>query len=173
MKAAKMSQRVANEVELHWQLHHSSILELLNYFEDSKYVYLVTELCEKGELFRFMQKHRPEKKFSEQEAVYLMKQIMIGLKYLHSHSIIHRDLKLSNLLLTDDFKVKIADFGLAVRLNDKNGEQQTLCGTPNYISPEVVQRQPYGLSTDIWSLGCMLVTMLTGCPPFEVCLLII
>ena len=79
----------------------------------------------------------------------------------------HRDLKLSNILLTDDKVVKIIDFGLAVQLADNSEERETLCGTPNYISPEVIQNRPYGLSADLWSLGCIMFALLTGTPPFE------
>ncbi|KAJ3412208.1 hypothetical protein HDV05_001118 [Chytridiales sp. JEL 0842] len=165
MKQANMSARVANEVEIHWQLRHPSILELLTYFEDNSNVYLVMELCPNGELFRFMQKRGVP--LTEPEARRVLEQLIWGLMYLHNHGIIHRDLKLSNLLLTRDFDVKIGDFGLAVKLMDPNGEQKTMCGTPNYISPEIVSRQPYGLSSDVWSLGCLMVTMLTGKPPFD------
>jgi serine/threonine protein kinase len=69
--------------------------------------------------------------------------------------------------LTHSFDLKIADFGLAVKLQDANSEQKTMCGTPNYISPEIVSRLPYGLASDTWSIGCMMVTMLTGSPPFQ------
>ncbi|TPX36160.1 hypothetical protein SmJEL517_g01652 [Synchytrium microbalum] len=165
MKASNMTRRVANEVEVHWQLHHSSVLELYNYFEDTQYVYLVMELCKQGELYRYIQKRKQP--LSEPEARHVLSQITRGLMYLHANGIIHRDLKLSNLLLTDNFDVKIADFGLAVKLSEPDGEQKTMCGTPNYISPEIVSRQPYGLMSDVWSLGCMVVTLLTGTPPFE------
>ncbi|KAI9100691.1 hypothetical protein DFS34DRAFT_615441 [Phlyctochytrium arcticum] len=165
MKAANMTLRVANEVEVHWQLHHPSILSLYNYFEDPSYVYLVMELCRNGELYGYI--HRRGEPLREEEARGVMTQIVRGVLYLHANGIIHRDLKLSNLLLTDQFDVKIADFGLAVKLSDPDGEQKTMCGTPNYISPEIVSRQPYGLASDVWSLGCMVVTILTGKPPFE------
>ena len=81
-------------------------------------------------------------------------------------------MKLSNLLLSHKFDLKIADFGLAVKLVDPHGEQKTMCGTPNYLSPEIVSRLPYGLSSDVWSLGCMMVTLLTGNPPFQVFMLV-
>lgn len=73
---------------------------------------------------------------------------------------------MSNILITDSKNVKIIDFGLAVQLKDIDEERNTLCGTPNYISPEVMN-QSYGLSTDVWSIGCILYAMLTGTPPFE------
>ena len=99
MKAAKMTQRVANEVQVHWQLHHSAILELYNYFEDQNFVYLVTELCSHGELFHYMQQCGG--RFTEAQTRSIMSQVIQGLDYLHSHSILHRDLKLSNILLND------------------------------------------------------------------------
>ena len=132
MKSANMTQRVANEVEIHWQLRHPAILEMFSYFEDHKNVYLVMELCTHGELFKYIQQRGSP--LSEAEARRVVEQIVHGLKYLHSHGIIHRDLKLSNLLLTRGYDIKIADFGLAVKLK-QDGEQKTMCGTPNYISP--------------------------------------
>ena len=103
MKAANMTRRVANEVEIHWQLRHPSILELFNYFEDDSYVYMVMELCKNGELYRYIQRRgRP---LSEPEARGVATQLVQGMLYLHSNGIIHRDLKLSNLLLTDSFRL--------------------------------------------------------------------
>ena len=165
MRAQHLTKRVANEVEIHWQLRHSSILELYNYFEDSEYVYLVMEICHGGNLFEYLQ--RSGGKLPEAQTRSVMYQLVNGLLYLHSNGIIHRDLKLSNLLLNEKYCLKIADFGLAVKLLDSSSEQKTMCGTPNYISPEIVSRLPYGLSSDVWSLGCMMVTLLTGSPPFQ------
>jgi polo-like kinase 4 len=103
MRSANMTARVANEVELHWQLHHPSVLQLYNYFEDSNYVYLVMELCRKGELFQYIQRRRGP--LTEPEARAAMITIIKGLQYLHNNGIIHRDLKLSNILLTDKFEL--------------------------------------------------------------------
>ena len=164
MKELNLTKRVANEVEIHWQLRHTSILELYNYFEDDLNVYLVMEICKQGELYKYLQKC---KKLSEPETRGIMVQLLNGMKYLHSNGILHRDLKLSNILLSSDYSLKIADFGLAVKLSDSRGEQKTMCGTPNYISPEIVSRQPYGLSSDAWAVGCLMVTLLTGTPPFQ------
>lgn len=86
---------------------------------------------------------------------------------MQSRGILHRDLKLSNILLADTGVVKIIDFGLAVQLLNLEEERETLCGTPNYIAPEVIKNKPYGLMTDLWSLGCILYALLTGTPPFE------
>ncbi|KAL5011937.1 hypothetical protein ScPMuIL_010488 [Solemya velum] len=163
MKAADMASRVRKEVEIHSRLNHPSILELYNYFEDDNYVYLVLELCD-GEL----NSHLKNKcgVLTEREACFFMEQIVEGMLYLHSHGILHRDLSLANLLLKDNLQIKIADFGLATQLNATDDKRYTICGTPNYISPEVASKSAHGLEADVWSLGCMLYTFLVGQPPF-------
>ncbi|XP_020844216.1 LOW QUALITY PROTEIN: serine/threonine-protein kinase PLK4 [Phascolarctos cinereus] len=165
MHKAGMVQRVQNEVKIHCQLKHPSILELYNYFEDSNYVYLILEICHNGEMNRYLKNRM--KPFSESEARQFMHQIITGMLYLHSHGILHRDLTLSNLLLTRNMNIKIADFGLATQLKMPNEKHYTLCGTPNYISPEVATRSAHGLESDVWSLGCMFYTLLIGRPPFD------
>ena len=89
-------------------------------------------------------------------------EVLTGLQHLHAQNIVHRDLKLSNLLLTSDMQVKISDFGLSVVLCSERGESGTMCGTPNYMSPEVISSSPHGLASDVWSLGCLLYECLTG-----------
>ncbi|XP_028397871.1 serine/threonine-protein kinase PLK4-like [Dendronephthya gigantea] len=165
MKDSGLVKRVKNEVEIHCQLKHPSILELFSFFEDPNYVYLVVELCENGEVNRFMKK--TGKPFSESQVRKIMSQVVNGLLYLHSHGILHRDLTLANLLLTKDMSVKIGDFGLATQLQLPNEKHYTMCGTPNFISPEVATRGPHGMESDVWSVGCMLYTLLVGKPPFE------
>ncbi|MGH0136815.1 UNVERIFIED_CONTAM: hypothetical protein FKN15_013332 [Acipenser sinensis] len=160
-----MVQRVRNEVEIHCQLKHPSILELYNYFEDSNYVYLVLEMCPNGEMSRYLKNRKGP--FSEDEARYFMHQIVRGMLYLHTHGILHRDLTLSNLLLSSSMSIKIADFGLATQLQLPNEKHFTMCGTPNYISPEIVTHSAHGLESDVWSLGCMFYAFLVGRPPFD------
>lgn len=164
MREDDMTVRVANEVKIHWVLEHPCILRLHNFFEDNENVYLVTEYCKGGELNKYI-----KQKFSKDESFvqHIFAQIVLGTIYLHSHGILHRDLKLNNILLGSDNIVKIADFGLSVRLNDIDSKQDTICGTPNYISPEIMDYKPYGLPADMWSLGCILVALLTGDPPFD------
>lgn len=96
-----------------------------------------------------------------------MHQIVKGMLYLHTHGILHRDLTLSNLLLTSNMNIKIADFGLATQLKLPTEKHFTMCGTPNYISPEVATRSAHGLESDVWSLGCMFYAFLMGRPPFD------
>lgn len=90
------------------------------------------------------------------------------MKYLHHHRVIHRDLKLGNLFLNDRMEVKIGDFGLATKLEFDGERKRTICGTPNYIAPEVLEgRFGHGYEADIWSIGVIIFTLLTGKPPFE------
>lgn len=165
MKAVSMNARVKKEVEIHSRLKHPSILELYNFFEDNNYVYLVLEMCHNGELQRYLRTQAQP--FSEEAARRIMRQIVEGILYLHSHGILHRDLSLSNLLLTKNNDVKIADFGLATQLQGPEEKHFTMCGTPNYISPEIAMRSAHGLEADVWSLGCMLYTLLVGHAPFD------
>ncbi|XP_066995879.2 serine/threonine-protein kinase PLK4 [Anabrus simplex] len=165
MQAAGMVERVRQEVAIHSRLKHPSILELYTFFEDVNYVYLVLELCHNGELQRYLKNHA--KVLSEEHACYILRQVVQGLLYLHSHNILHRDISLSNLLLTRNMQVKISDFGLATQLTRPDEKHMTMCGTPNYISPEVATRSSHGLEADVWGLGCTLYTILVGHPPFD------
>ncbi|KAL4482968.1 hypothetical protein ABPG74_018994 [Tetrahymena malaccensis] len=156
--------RLKNEIEIHLDLKHKNIVKMIKSFEDSENLYLVMEYCEGGDLFHYLKHH---KKLSEAEAKRITYRLAEGLKYLHDKSIIHRDLKLGNVLLSSDHQVKICDFGLAVRLNGNEQEKNTICGTPNYISPEILNKQPYGMKIDCWSFGCILYALIVGHPPFQ------
>lgn len=165
MANAGMIGRVRQEVIIHSRLKHPAILELYTFFEDAHYVYLVLELAHNGELAKHFK--LGTRGLSEKAAADVFRQVLSGVLYLHAHNIIHRDLSLNNLLLTKDLNVKIADFGLATQLNGPDEKHVTMCGTPNYISPEVASREVHGLPADVWGLGCMLYTLLVGKPPFH------
>ena len=160
-----MNERVRQEVGIHARLKHPAIVELITFFEDASHVYLVLELCHNGELARYLKNTKLS--FSEAETRIIMEQVVSGLVYLHSHAIMHRDLTLANLMLTRDMKVKIGDFGLATKISSPAERHVTMCGTPNFISPEVATRSSHGLEADVWGLGCLLYTLLVGRPPFD------
>lgn len=114
-----------------------------------------------------MELHKRRKVITEYECRYYMHQVVAGVKYLHDNRIIHRDLKLGNLFLNDDLHVKIGDFGLATRIEYDGERKKTLCGTPNYIAPEILNKKGHSYEVDIWSIGCVMYTLLVGTPPFE------
>lgn len=110
------------------------------------------------------------KSLTEPEVQYFLLQIIDAVKYLHSHCIIHRDLKLANVFLDDNLEVKVGDLGLAAQLSEPNERKKTLCGTPNYIAPEILtapNRRGYSYEVDIWALGIITYTMLIGSAPFD------
>lgn len=98
---------------------------------------------------------------------YYLKQIISGLKYLHSRGILHRDLKLGNFFVNENMELRLGDFGLAAKLETVEQRKKTICGTPNYLAPEVLNRQGHGTESDVWSLGCVMYTLMCGNPPFE------
>ena len=114
-----------------------------------------------------MELHKRRKVLTEFETRYYMKQIVNGVQYLHNNQIIHRDLKLGNLFLNESLQVKIGDFGLATKIEFDGERKKTLCGTPNYIAPEILEKKGHSFEVDIWSIGCIMYTLFFGRPPFE------
>lgn len=108
------------------------------------------------------------KKISEPEARFYLAQIVESLQYLHAHLVIHRDLKLGNLFIDSNMCIKVGDFGLATHLASVDERRKTVCGTPNYIAPEILEgKHGHSFEVDIWSTGVILYTLLIGKPPFE------
>lgn len=108
-------------------------------------------------------KHR----FSEEKSKFYFQQIVKAVIYIHQHQhIVHRDLKLANIFLREN-TVKVGDFGMAIRLDKIHQRHRIICGTPNYLAPEILERKMYSYQVDIWSLGVILFTMVVGYPPFE------
>ena len=108
------------------------------------------------------------KRLHELEVKYYTKQIISALQFLHSHRIIHRDVKLGNLFINNKMQVKLGDFGLATKLDFEGEKKRTICGTPNYIAPEVLEgRSGHSYEVDVWSLGVIIYTLIIGKPPFE------
>ncbi|XP_050826833.1 ribosomal protein S6 kinase alpha-3 isoform X3 [Serinus canaria] len=146
---------------------HPNIITLKDVYDDGKYVYVVTELMKGGEL---LDKILRQKFFSEREASAVLFTITKTVEYLHTQGVVHRDLKPSNILYVDESgnpeSIRICDFGFAKQLRAENGLLMTPCYTANFVAPEVLKRQGYDAACDIWSLGVLLYTMLTGYTPF-------
>ncbi|CAB4021839.1 serine threonine- kinase PLK1 [Paramuricea clavata] len=157
-------EKMAMEIDIHRKLHHKHVVGFHCFFEDDDFIYILLEICRRRSL---MELHKRRKALTEPETRYYLKQILIGCIYLHDAKIIHRDLKLGNLFLDNDMNIKIGDFGLATTVQSDKERKRTLCGTPNYIAPEVLSKKGHSFEVDVWSLGCIMYTLLVGKPPFE------
>ena len=162
---SRAKQKLISEIKIHKSLHHPNIVAFEHYFEDSENVYLLIEICQHQTLNELLKRR---KKLTELEVQYYSLQIIKALKYLHCHRVIHRDLKLGNLFISEKMEMKIGDFGLATKLEFDGERKRTVCGTPNYIAPEILEgKQGHSYEVDIWSLGVIIYTLLIGKPPFE------
>lgn len=157
-------EKMSSEIAIHKSLNHPNVVGFHGFFEDEDFVFVVLEICRRRSLLEL---HKRRKAVTEPEARYYMMQLLKGCQYLHNNRVIHRDLKLGNIFLNDDMEVKIGDFGLATRIEFDGERKKTLCGTPNYIAPEVLCKKGHSFEVDVWSLGCILYTLLVGKPPFE------
>ncbi|XP_067005171.1 aurora kinase C [Anabrus simplex] len=154
--------QVLREIEIQSKLSHPHVLRLLTYFYDEKRIFLVLEYAPGGELFKHLRKvHR----FSEHKAAKYVYQVASALHYCHLNNVIHRDIKPENLLVTDDDNIKLADFGWSVHA--PSNKRKTMCGTMDYLPPEMVDGSEYSLYVDHWCLGVLLYEFLVGKPPFE------
>ncbi|KAJ8305645.1 hypothetical protein KUTeg_016190 [Tegillarca granosa] len=157
-------QKIIREVELQKTLHHKHVVEFHSYFEDDENVYIVLENCSRKSLVHML---KQRKTLTEPEVRYYLKALVEGVGHIHKHNIIHRDLKLGNMLINDSMELKIADFGLATSIGYEGEKKMTVCGTPNYIAPEVLQKRGHSYEADVWAIGCVAYALLVGRPPFE------
>ncbi|KAK8896146.1 hypothetical protein M9Y10_014039 [Tritrichomonas musculus] len=161
----KLTKRLDQEIRVHQMMHHPNVVQLIDIQKDSKFYYIFLEFCPSGELLQIITSSR---KISEIEAAIIFKQILIGLQYIHSLNVAHRDLKLENILVGQYGQIKIADFGLSKLLDIKSkGFTNTPCGSAFYVSPECISGLPYdGKKSDIWSCGVILYAITTGSFPW-------
>ncbi|XP_023572932.1 inactive serine/threonine-protein kinase PLK5 isoform X2 [Octodon degus] len=155
--------KVEREIALHSSLRHRNIVAFHGHFADRDHVYMVLEYCGRQSLAHVL---KARQTLTEPEVRYYLRGVISGLRYLHQRRIVHRDLKLSNFFLNNNMEVKIGDLGLAARVGPSGHCHRVLCGTPNFLAPEVVSRNGHTCQSDIWALGCVLYTVLTGSPPF-------
>lgn len=155
-------QRIHTEVSLHKSLKHENVAKLYHSFEEDHVICMVIERCERSLLDLLSSQNRRVK---IEDCSVVIRQVLMALNYLHSKQIIHRDIKLGNVLLKQDLVVKLIDFGLAKEYNPS--DKPTICGTPNYLAPEVLSHKGHKPVSDIWSVGCVLVVLLSGHAPFE------
>lgn len=128
--------RLMQEMSILKQSAHTNVVKLYDFFETSKHMCFVMELCQGGDLLSYVRKRR---KLKENNAKYLFKQIICGLDYIHSKKfVVHRDIKLDNILIDQSGQIKICDFGVSRQLKSENEKMQEQCGTPAYVAPEVI-----------------------------------
>ena len=158
--------KLKSEIKIHRSMCHPNVVKFEHYFEDSENVYILLELCKSKTLNELLKKR---KIISELEVRYYLSQILSAVKYMHKSKVIHRDLKLGNLFLSSNLHIKIGDFGLATRVEYDGERKHTVCGTPNYIAPEILEGRSNGHSyeVDYWAIGVIVYTLLIGKPPFE------
>lgn len=179
----KMAKR---EILIHQSLRHQNIVQFIDSFEYRNNIFIVMEYCSNGSVQQRMKqkmqqemkrKDIPEDLLKQQqskglklpvdEARHYFIDLVQAIRYLHSKIIVHRDLKPANMLLDCNNNVKLCDFGLSTSVTSLKVENNTICGTLNYMPPEVMEHKGITLKADIWSLGCVLYTMLVGNPPFN------
>jgi len=162
IKENNIAHQIRREIEIQSHLQHPHILRLYSYFHDKSKVYLILEYAPGGELYKKLIK---EKRFNEQVAATYMVQLIDALLYCHEKNIIHRDIKPGNLLLGSKGDLKIADFGCSV--HTESSARTALCGTIDYISPEMVQGSKYDEKVDLWTIGVLCYEFLVGETPFN------
>ena len=169
VKSQKAKNMLETELQIQKKLNHPNIVKMYYSFRDYEYLYMVLEHCNEGALDKHpLFKTRDARVFTFIKCISF--QILNGLMYLHKNHIIHRDLKLGNIFInnTNGITIKIGDFGLCA-LIEHDSKRKTVCGTPNYIAPEVLFGKDCGHSyeADVWSFGIILYTLLIGNPPFQ------
>ncbi|KAL1456632.1 hypothetical protein WDU94_001347 [Cyamophila willieti] len=160
----RMTHQVIRELEIQKHLNHPNIIQLFTYFHDLTRICLVLEFCAIGEMFTHMRK-QPRQRYTEKDSAKYIYQVSDAIHYCHQKKVIHRDIKPENLLLTMHEDVKISDFGWSVHA--PSFHRKTMCGTLDYLPPEMVTSQHYGKEVDNWCIGILMYEFLVGKPPFE------
>ncbi|XP_024918079.1 cAMP-dependent protein kinase catalytic subunit PRKX isoform X1 [Cynoglossus semilaevis] len=156
----KQEQHVHNEKEVLTEVSHPFLIRLFWTHHDERFLYMLMDYVPGGELFSYL---RSRGRFSNNTGLFYSSEIVCAIEYLHSKEIVYRDLKPENILLDSEGHIRLTDFGFAKKLSDRTW---TLCGTPEYLAPEVIQSKGHGRAVDWWALGILIFEMLAGYPPF-------
>ena len=163
----KNMERIINERDIMKKLNNKNIIKILDYFEDENYIFIVMEYINGGNLYSFIKKRM---KLKEKMVKYIFKQIISAINYIHKHNIVHKDIKLENILLDINHGIKICDFGIAKKVNSPDQLFYGISGTPLYMAPEIFYKSNFGYQgfpVDVWASGIALYIMLSGELPFK------
>ncbi|XP_028850554.1 NUAK family SNF1-like kinase 2 isoform X2 [Denticeps clupeoides] len=164
MRDGAYGAHLEREVDIICSLTHPNIIRIHEVFENREKIVMVMEFASGGELYDYVQQRE---ELSETEARHFFRQIVSAVHYCHRNGVVHRDLKLENILLDHNRDVKLADFGLSNRY-EKGRLLDTFCGSPLYASPEIINGLPYlGPEVDCWALGVLLYALVHGSMPFD------
>ena len=161
-KLLKIIDHLNLEIEIMYKLHHPHIIQLINHFEDDDNFFMIMPYASRGQLYTLLKQNT---KFDQKMTSQFLREIISAVKYLHEHNIIHRDIKPENILLDQNYRIKLCDFGWS-NYCSPNEKRKTFCGTREYISPEMIKKLPHDHRVDIWSIGVLLFECLAGYPPF-------
>ena len=164
IKGLRLIDQINREIEIMYKLNHPHIIKLINHFEDNEKIYLIMPYASKGQLYSLLRK---QVRFDQRTAAQYMREVLEAVRYIHSFSpkIIHRDIKPENLLLDENYRVLLSDFGWSNFL-DENEFRKTFCGTPEYLSPEMAKKEGHNEMVDIWAMGVLMFEFLAGYSPF-------
>ena len=161
-------QDAIREAKILKQLNHPNIIKYRDlYIAKSNKMYIIMEYADGGDLASYILQQARRGPLPESAILDMFVQICLAVKYMHDNKIVHRDIKSGNIFLTSMGGVKLGDFGISSWLNKTNGFMKSFCGTPLYLSPEIIKKQPYNVKTDIWSLGVVLYELCTFKQPFK------
>ncbi|RXN27596.1 hormonally up-regulated neu tumor-associated kinase -like protein [Labeo rohita] len=166
-KDSYVTKNLRREGQIQQMIRHPNITQLLDILETENSYYLVMELCPGGNLMNHIYE---KKRLEEREAQKYVRQLVMAVEHLHRAGVVHRDLKIENLLLDDQDNIKLIDFGLSncAGILGYSDPFSTQCGSPAYAAPELLSRKKYGPKVDVWSIGVNMYAMLTGTLPFTV-----
>jgi len=166
IKLKKQEEHTKTERDLMVKVNCPFVVNIKFAFQDESKLYIVSDFMQGGDMFYHL--HTDRRKFPEDWAKFYLIELVLGLEFLHKHNVIYRDLKPENILMDLEGHLKISDFGLSKILDKPDDKAFTLCGTPQYISPEILSKKGYDKTVDWWSLGCFFYEMITGCLPFAI-----
>ena len=165
IKINKQEENSKSERDLMIELTSPFIVNIKFAFQDETKLYIVSEFLQGGDMFYHM--HHSTINFTESTVKFYIIELILAIEFLHENNVIYRDLKPENILMNSEGHIKISDFGLSKKLENQKDKAYTLCGTLQYLAPEILKNKGYDKSVDWWSLGCIYYEMLTGNLPFK------